>query len=302
MPDLSAWGILPPSSVRRPEHGTNNLVWIIDDAYVLRIYQNHGSARVAAELRLLKALDGGNAVPFAVPTPIPTADGQLYVQTDSGPAALFHYLAGRSARRSDLGELHRVGAALATLDLALADVPNELAPHDWRRSLDAVHPAVPSVADLCQELSAHLPGDAGVRRLRDAAVQVDEVYASLTQELPVQIVHGDLGLSNVLIGSDGAVVGVLDFEIAGMDLRAADLAAGLSMAVEWGSAHEQAQVAAFRRGYSTVMTLEPSEKQAIPQLMRRRALGSVIWRAGRWRQGLATLDEVRARLTEFDAG
>jgi homoserine kinase type II len=48
-----------------------------------------------------------------------------------------------------------------------------------------------------------------------------------------------------------------------------------------------------------VLPLTPAELDAMPELLRLRALGSVVWRAGRWRLGQSTLEEVRERL---DAG
>lgn len=301
-PDLSAWGIESTSTVRRADHGTNNLVWIIDETYVIRVYQNAGPTRVTAELRLLAELSRSDVMPFAITVPIATIGGELFVQTPSGPAVLFQYFAGRPARRSDLADLHRVGEALASLDLALAGLPNELAPVDGWVTLDKLHPAVPDVADLCAELSQYLPDDPGVRALREQVSGSDDVYQRLVQELPTQIVHDDMALSNVVMGADGDVVAVLDFEVAALDARVADLVAGLAMAVDWRTPQQEAQVAAYRRGYSTLITLEPREEAAIPHLLQRRRLGSVIWRAGRWRQGLATLDEVRLRLAELDTG
>lgn len=299
--DLSAWDLPIPANVREPERGTNNLVYLIDDTYVLRVYQNLDVVRIEAEIRLLEALGAVGGLPFAVPLPIASASGRTIVGTVQGPAVLFPYLPGRSADRLDPHEIELAGAALAQLDLALAKLPHDLAPVDWRGPLGSIHPAVPSVTDLCAELERLLPGDEGVRRLRDQAVASDEEYLRLDARLPVQIIHGDLATSNVLLGADGQVSAVLDFEVAGLDVRVMDLVAGLSMAVDWGTSVAADQEAAFRRGYGKFVTLDPAEEEAIPLLLRRRLLGSVVWRAGRWRLGLSTLDEVRERLAQLPA-
>jgi homoserine kinase type II len=300
--DLSAWDLPAPVNAHHPDRGTNNLVWLIDDTYVLRAYQNLEVSRIEAELRLLEALRGVDGLPFAVPVPIASTSGRTVVGTTQGPAVLFPMLPGRTAQRTDPREVELTGEALGHLDLALAKLPHELAPIDWRGSLDTIHPAVPSVADLCTELECLLPGEDGVRRLRDQTEASDEDYLRLADQLPVQIIHGDLATSNVLIGSDGQVSAVLDFEVAGLDLRVMDLVAGLSMAVDWDEPERAAeQESAFRSGYQRVVEIDATEEAAIPTLLRRRLIGSTIWRAGRWRLGLSDLDEVRDRLAAIPA-
>lgn len=293
--DLSAWGLPAPEHVRRPERGTNNLVWLIDESYVLRVYLNLDVARIEAELRLLTALRARGGLPFAVPEPIADLTGRT-VPTHDGPAVLFPYLAGRPGDRTNLSDIELAGEALGQLDIALAELPDKLAPVDWRVCLDGVHPAVPSVADLCVELDALLPNHDGVRCLREGAATVDADYLRLVGELPAQITHGDLATSNILIAADGQVSGVLDFEVTGVDIRVNDIVAGLAMAVDWGTGRQEAQRAAFERGYQHVIELESAELAAIPLLLHRRTLGSLIWRAGRWRLGLSDLDDVRDRL------
>ncbi|GAB3422422.1 phosphotransferase enzyme family protein [Flindersiella endophytica] len=273
--DLSAWDLPTPVNARHPDGGTNNLVWLVDDTYVLRVYQNLEVSGIEAELRLLEALRAVDGPPFAVPVPIASSSGRTIVGTVQGPAVLFPQLPGRPADRANLHEVELAGEAL--------------------------HPAVPSVPDLCAELERLLPHEDGVRRLREQAEQVNEDYLRLLGELPVQIVHRDFAMSNVLVNADGQVSAVLDFEIAALDLRLMDLAAGLSMAVDWSADGAEARETAFRRGYQRVVTLDAAEEAAIPALLRRRLLGSAIWRAGRWRLGLSTLDEVRDRLAAIPA-
>jgi hypothetical protein len=39
----------------------------------------------------------------------------------------------------------------------------------------------------------------------------------------------------------------------------------------------------------------------VPDLLMARAMGTVVWRAGRWRRGQASLDEVPVRLHDLSA-
>ena len=223
------WGLPPPDAVRRAAGGTNNVVRIVDaggSSYVVRGYQNLSPERVAAEHRLLMAV-AGTGLPFAVPTPIPAADGVTHVRTPSGVMAVFSYLPGRPPDRTSLAEVERAGTALADLDLALAGLAPELAPVDWRCPLAAIHPAVPDVDELGRQLAAALPGDPGAEWLRTTAGPADQAYALLHGSLPVQIVHGDVALSNLLVDDHGVPTAMLDFEVAGLDVAVNDLVAAV---------------------------------------------------------------------------
>src|SRR4051812_47324841 len=89
------WGI-EVRDIKRPDRGTNNLVWYVNDAFVLRVHQNITEERVGAEHRLLEALRTVG-LPFDVPEPLRTANGRTVVSTADGPAALYPLLPGRSA-------------------------------------------------------------------------------------------------------------------------------------------------------------------------------------------------------------
>jgi homoserine kinase type II len=265
-------------------------------SYVLRVYQNLGADRIAAEHRLLAAVAGAG-LPFAVPQPIPMPDGRTYLRTPDGTVAVFCYLPGRPADHDSLAEVERAGGALALLDLALADLPTALAPVDWRCPLDAIHPAVTDIDGLTDELAEVLPDNRGVEWLRTHAPSNDRLYTQLCQTLPVRLIHGDFALSNVLVDRAGQPTAILDFEIAGLDLGVNDLVVGLTQAAGgWWSSDRGARAHAFYRGFARHLTPTPPERAAIPELVRRRVLGTIVWRAGRWRLGQSDLEEVRLRL------
>ncbi|WP_412539688.1 phosphotransferase [Longispora sp. K20-0274] len=270
------WGV-SARSARRPDQGTNNSVWILDDGYVLRVYQNLPLDRVLAEHRLLAAL-GPAGLSFRVPTPV----GPV-LETAAGPAALFEYLPGTAGRRG--ADVEAMGAALGELDLALGTLDPALAPTDWRVPLSEVHPAVPDVDALVGDLRAACGPHPGLDVLDRRAAETDAAYRKM--DLPVQICHLDFAPGNLLF-ADGRVSAVLDFEIAGLDLRVSDLVAG---ALQCGPG--------FVRGYRSIVDVSEAELAAVPVLTLLRAMSSVVWRAGRWRQGLSTLDEVVERLAEI---
>src|SRR5207245_446911 len=117
---------------------------------------------------------------------------------------------------------------------------------------------------------------------------VDAAY--LAMDLPCQICHSDMAAGNVLI-DDGRVTAVLDFEVAGWDLRVADYVAGLVQSTD-----TTAEEAAFDRGFSKRLQFSSEERAAVPTLRLLRQFGTVVWRAGRWREGKSTLADVCERL------
>lgn len=302
MPDrpavlLREWNLPAPSELRRPERGTNNAVFVLragESTYVLRIHLNADPDQVEAEQRLLRALADGGALSFDVPVALPTATGATYAASGRGPATLTRWIPGTHPAR-DIRGLELAGGALAELDAALATLPRELAPTDWSvRGLHQVHPRVPDLDALAADLTDALPDDLGARWFAERAPAIEAATTRCYAELPTQIIHGDYALGNLLV-EGGEVRGVLDFEIAGIDLRITELVAALLQSTD-DLAGEQ--IAAFRRGYDGRVRLTGDELRALPTLLRYRTLGSIVWRAGRWRAGHASLGEVADRLRE----
>lgn len=294
LPDLTAWELPEPSEVRGVDGGTNNAVLIVDDSYVVRTYHNLAADQIEAEHRFLSRLAERAALPFRVPAPIPTRDGR----TSVGSTAVFPYIRGYIARREDLGSIELAAEAHGVLLRAMAELSDELAPlahGDMRRPLDRIRPEVPDIDRLCVELGELFPGDPGLAWFAANVGPAQDAFAKLLTEWPAQLVHGDLSLSNVLI-HDGRVSGVLDFEITGVGLYAGDVAAASGMASGYGTPGCAERLAAFQRGFARSGGLLPDEVDALPLLLRHRALGSVVWRVARWRMGHSDLDEIREHL------
>jgi homoserine kinase type II len=112
-------------------------------------------------------------------------------------------------------------------------------------------------------------------------------------ELPCQICHLDLAPGNVLV-ENNQVVGILDFEVAGWDLRVNDFVAGLEQSTD-----SMGQEEAFTQGFRRRLALTGDEWAAVPTLQLLRQISTVAWRAGRWRQGKATLADVVERLARL---
>jgi homoserine kinase type II len=306
--DLRAWAITPTSR-RRSEHGFNNDTFFVsarEGEFVLRVYRNTADPqRVRDEHDLLARL-AMQELPFAVPVPLRTEEGDTLavLESDAGPrlAALFDRIPGEPASL-DVPNARLAGRALGQLDAALGrlDLPVR-AP----ATLRDVHPLVSdphaALADLAAERRVEASGPALDRGLdsfdRAHAIfdRVDAAREAIAASLPRQIIHGDFAFPNLLV-DDGAVTGVLDFEFAGADVRAGDLACAMYVTVVRGDpARRWELLEALAAGYRRALPLDPLEVAAIPDLMLRRSAGGIVHWLGRWQQGIAPRAEPEARV------
>lgn len=100
---LARWGISAGATVARTDRGTNNRTLQVtagDRRWSLRISQNLTPAQVRAEHRLLARLARAG-LSFAVPAPVPLADGGTVADTPDGPATLCEWIPGV---RADLSQ------------------------------------------------------------------------------------------------------------------------------------------------------------------------------------------------------
>lgn len=290
---LGAWPIAP-TRVERAAHGLNNDTYFVTAAegeFVLRVYRNTSDPKRVRDEHHLLGLLAQQELPFQTPAPVRTREGDTLavLELDDGPrlATLFFRIPGEPAQGT-VKDAHIAGLALAQLDVALAAIDM---PFREPASLDDVHPLVPDALTALDDL------DLGADRARivDLFERVNAARDPLSASLPRQIVHGDFGYINVLV-KDGTVTGMLDFEFAGGDLRAADLACAIYITiVRSGEAVIWTMLESLVRGYRRALPLDPSEAAAIPDLLlRRSAIGIVHW-IGRWRAGLCGPDEPLAR-------
>jgi 4-aminobutyrate aminotransferase-like enzyme/Ser/Thr protein kinase RdoA (MazF antagonist) len=118
---------------------------------------------------------------------------------------------------------------------------------------------------------------------RDGLGELIERFAGLdeaTRGLPASVFHGDVTLSNVLIGDD-TITGVIDFGDMHHTARVADLAISLTSLLRestdlWADARE------FLDAYQRILPLEPAEVAVLGELVLARSVASILiaaWRA-----------------------
>jgi homoserine kinase type II len=301
---LTRWGIPANADLARAERGSNNQTFVVahdSRRWVLRVSQNLTATQARAEHRLLGRLHCAG-LPFQVPEPVTTVAGGTVAESAAGPATLCRWIPGVRPDLTREPALEQFGRAIGLLSEAMRTVPPDEAPQDWRGGPLRAHPEAPDVEDLCRALRGAGARSGQVRLLETAARRVATWALEAGGGLPVQVVHGDVGASNTLVDErTGQVTGMLDFELAGPGFRVQDLMVGLLSSVALDLPGWQRRVAALVRGHVSVLRLDQAEIRAVPDLMVSRCVGSVLWRAGRWRRGHARLDDVAARLAVLDA-
>lgn len=279
-----------------PARGTNNLMRIVHRAAdpagtplgLVRLYRNLDHDRVLREHRLLERLAGAG-LPFGVPRLRPAEDGRTVIETEAGPVSLVDWIDGARPDLSRPEALRAAGRALGLLDAALADVPTEEAPFDWTSpdlalaGIDEGRIDALAAAGLAAEQVAWLRDHAGSPPRRAG--------------LPLQVIHEDFGASNLLAaGPPTVITGVIDFEVAGRDLRANELAIALDQSGALDGPDWREKTLALATGYGEALRLDDAEIAEQPLLIMGRTLGTVGWRTGRWLAGHDTLEDVADRI------
>lgn len=299
-----AWPQLGMAQAEPLAGGTNNLMYRFDTdegAYVLRISSGQVTARrLRYEYDILSQLESAH-LPFAVPTPIPTAHGDIYAdspsEAGSALATLTPLIPGEPPIRERLDQARSGGEALGLLDQALATVtladPDEAV--TWRAvgDLTRCHSAVPEPRAAFADIDLTPDELAALLREYDALC---EAIPPLYAQLPHQLSHEDFDPGNILM-EGSRVTGVLDFEFCAVDVRAMDLVVALTWwpIDHYGTGDEWSILAAVLEGYARTATLGQQDIHAIPTLFMFRAFTSLIHRLGRQRQGLSPMRHVEWR-------
>jgi homoserine kinase type II len=150
--------------------------------------------------------------------------------------------------------------------------------------LASISRSVPTLAGIEEAI-----GDEAAAHVRAVA---DEAVV-LVRSLPRQLIHGDFAMGNLLL-NDSTVVGILDFEFCGHDVRAIELAGALGLVLTKTTADQlwRPVLAAYLRA----LPLDEDERRALPVLTRLSRAAGLIWWVGRERQGLSSKTDTAERI------
>jgi homoserine kinase type II len=271
---LDQWDLPRPRELVRSAFGISNESHFVNSAagaHVLRVHVAKSLPAIRFEHEVLRRLLDAD-LPFQVPQPLPTLRGEtVALDVDSArQCALFRRIPGETLDDADTNAVARAAEAFARLDRALGDIERtDLPAPVFVGDLRAMHPAVTDLGQLDD-----LVGRPGREMVERAAERAGPIYASL----PTQLIHGDFGYGNVLVSS-GRVRGIVDFEYTGRNVRAMELAAGLSSAVTRASGEPVWR--SVLNGYLGTLRLNLTELAALPALASLHWAVIVVWWAGR---------------------
>lgn len=242
------------SSVEALELGSVNsnfrLVTADGGQYFARLYEEQALAGAQTEVRLLATL---SAAQVPVVDPLSTVSGERVVEHEGKPFAIFPWVAGDwlCLRQVTPEHCRSLGAALARVHAASEKVGSlpegRFRPSDMLARLERV------------EREGHARLGPHLARLR-------ECYASYLPRrdasLPRGVCHGDLFRDNVL-WQGPRLSALLDFESAAWGSFSYDL---MVTALAWcyREALVVEHVKALFAGYSSVRSLSPAERAALP--------------------------------------
>jgi Ser/Thr protein kinase RdoA (MazF antagonist) len=122
----------------------------------------------------------------------------------------------------------------------------------------------------------------------------------LLPQLPHQIVHHDLLIFNLLIGNNGKMNGVLDFDFASIDIRAFELAICINHLLQ-SEDRTLNYLEIFLKAYSENMRLSMVEIEMIPNLMRLYYLSLLCIYIGQYYSGKAVKDHFTFIIAQMSA-
>ncbi|MFD2700040.1 phosphotransferase [Paenibacillus shunpengii] len=294
-------------SITRLRGGMNNSSYrlgIRNQEYVLRLYESHQDQdKVLYEHAVLDSLSRIERR-FEIPELVHTPQGNTITYCNGKIAALFRYKEGRNPELTAPQQYEQLGLQAGQLSAALSRVElthTPVYPPYYR--LDISYPECPP-AYLLSFLNQPDPVfQHQAHQMKEMAESVAQLFEALRfiDQLPHQIVHGDLNASNVLENDQGQIYAILDFEFATLDARVMELAVPLSDML----GHEEEEMwencIALISGFTSVIELGEDERAVIPLLILLRRLDVVMHFISRWRKGIDSYAVVERQLEELYA-
>ena len=297
------WLIPKPWRLHPIAQGVNNQTQVVETPtgrFILRAYGSDRSLEhIRYELEVLRVLQG-KILPFQVPSPVPTANSEPFAILDGTVTTLTRWLSGSIPSGDNLQQALTAGQSLAELVDVLADIQmntsSQISPFPPSGDFDG-WAGVP--IDPVQTIKDLPLTKEDKKRILTLLEETQAVTIPLYQTLPQQIIHRDYDQSNILMNGN-SVTGVLDFEFCGYDLRILDLTYALSKwpAGLWGTGKEWEVLDYFGRGYLKRQKILSEELEAIPSVLRLRAITSLFFRFGRYAQGLETQEDMFEQIQE----
>jgi Ser/Thr protein kinase RdoA (MazF antagonist) len=222
------------------------------------------------------------------PAPLEAADGGTWIDDEGRVASLWPFIEGRPMDRHSASDRAAAGRMLGSLHTALAEVRGResrpgysaLVEADWLENRWWSWSGA-DLSDVRERVE--------IETFERALEEVPEALRSLQSEsLPRIPVHGDYYEGNLLIGEDGEVSAVLDWDECRLDWRAWDVANALWSFCrnDSNSGLDDELAAQFLEAYEPMAgALLAGERAAMGLLIRASRLWEALWGLGEMQRG-----------------
>ncbi|MBW7476923.1 phosphotransferase [Paenibacillus oenotherae] len=252
----------------------SRIVTIDKKKYVARIYDRYSKSldRLNDEIRLLDYLEDCS-LSFDVPAFLPARDGEKYSRLSNGQyGTMVRFIEGEPPDLSLSAHVSEYGRSIGEISAALLSFSQPVEQQEQGQQLrfyllNSLHPL--SNEQSVDQFVQHPPFEIDRGQLLIFVQSLSEVRSSTAwfERLPMGLVHHDLLIFNLLIGSDGKMKGILDYDFASYDVRALELAICINHLLQARDG-SLAPVKLFVQEYRQFITLTAEEMESIPQLMR----------------------------------
>lgn len=303
---------LAVTDVRRLEGGWMNDVFGLETevgSLVLRALQPETTAAMTEWSHAL--LDRVAPELPTVLAPLRTPEGESTAEVDGRLATVERFVNGRRGNRSG-SDVEPAARALGALHQMLLDVDDlegrpgypRWAEMDWRENRWWSW----SAADR-EMIGARVDLEVLDRAIEEVPLALGAVDGGV---LPTMAIHADYHEENLLVGGDGEVAAIIDWDECRLDWRAWDIANGL-----WSLCRNEAntnlvgeQARAFLEGYESTSGLGvlPAERAVFGLCVRATRLYEALWGVGEMQRGHAGWDYLEqnvyaiAGIGELDLG
>ncbi|OAS83203.1 MULTISPECIES: phosphotransferase [Metabacillus] len=294
--------------VYQGKSGYNNTTrYIVNDnkKYILRIYETHkDKEKVKLEHEVLVRLNEIEGLPFKVPVPIYTNEGKTYLRLHNGSnklGCIYTYIEGENPVFDYSRVLYSFGKSTGDVLRALQGLQVHQ-PFIYRPyyEIEHTHPncGINQVVQWCTNPPKEFTEFKSKLSWIAKQMLQFQTFVPRLKTLPHQVIHGDLNESNVLVGQNGTIEAILDFEFVTYDLRVMEVAVCISEIIvkEPNESILWEKLTTFFRGFSSVLTLTKPEIDALPILVQLRRLDVFVHFLGRYLDGIDKQDVLKEQI------
>ncbi|MFZ5618580.1 MAG: homoserine kinase [Pseudomonadota bacterium] len=265
--DFDIGELISFAGVEQGVENTNYFLTTTGGRFILTLFEKRVAEK---DLPFFMAAMAHLARGAPAPKPAPDRKGAIFKTVCGRPAVIISFLEGRQRMTPSPDECRSVGDLNARLHLAADGFAlrrdNNLSLEGWK----ALAGGCAAGADSCAPGLGDLIAD-----------EISFLSAAWPKDLPFGLVHADLFPDNVFF-HDGRISGVIDFYFACTDYFAYDLSittnAWASRGGRWSEPHAKALI----EGYDSVRPLSPSERAAMPTLLRGASIRILLTRLHDW--------------------